>query len=87
MTTLQAALRDGQYAPVARRLIAYYDKLYDAHVLNGSGSGSGTGTRPGAVLDAAQPEELPELDAELVARLVLQRVGEFDAAVSREFQA
>jgi hypothetical protein len=35
---LRAGLRERQYAAVARQLIAYYDKLYDAHVLNGSGS-------------------------------------------------
>lgn len=80
VNALQGALRAREYAGVARRLIAYYDKLYDAHVLNGSGSGSGTGTRPGAVLEAAQPDELPELDAELIARLVLQRVDEFDVS-------
>ena len=48
-------------------------------MLNGSGSGSGSGTRPGAVLEAAQHEDAPCLDAEGLARLVLQRVAEFEA--------
>lgn len=56
----------------------YYDKLYDAHVANGSGSGSGSGTRPGVVLDAAQPADLPTLDAHLVARVVLEQVRRFE---------
>ena len=81
---LVRGLRCGEYEGVAKHLIAYYDKLYDAHVLNGSGSGSGTGERPGQVLDAAQPEELPCLDAELLARLVLERVGEFEVAEAKD---
>ena len=47
-------------------------------MLNGSGSGSGTGSRPGVVLEAAQPEELATLDEEMIARLVLERVAEFE---------
>jgi hypothetical protein len=83
VNTLKAALSDGHYETVARQLIAYYDKLYDAHVLNGSGSGSGTGARPGTVVDVAQSEELAELDAKLVARCVLERVAEFEAQQAR----
>ena len=84
MAELVGALRGGDYERVARALIAYYDKLYDAHVLNGSGSGSGTGSRPGVVLEAAQAEELGEIDAELLARLVLQRVAEFERDEARD---
>ena len=75
---MRGALRDGNYEDVARQLIAYYDKLYDAHVSNGSGSGSGTGNRPGFVVDVAQPEDRAEIDAELLAELVLRRVREFE---------
>ena len=80
VTALKASLRGRRYDAVATELIRYYDKLYDAHVVNGSGSGSGTGCRPGVVLEAAQPDELLALDAPLVAREVLRRVTEFEAA-------
>ena len=33
-------------------MIGYYDKLYDAHIANGSGQGSGEGERCGRVLEA-----------------------------------
>ena len=79
MTELQRQLRAGEYAAVARVLIEYYDKLYDAHTQNGSGSGSGTGCRPGAVLEAVHPEELPKFDAALLAREVLKAVRKFEA--------
>jgi hypothetical protein len=79
VTELQRQLRAGEYAAVARVLIEYYDKLYDAHTQNGSGSGSGTGCRPGAVLEAVHPEELPKFDAALLAREVLKAVRKFEA--------
>ena len=79
VAALQAQLVAGEYEGVAKVLIAYYDKLYDAHVANGSGSGSGVGARPGVVLDALHPPELPELDAPLLARQVLQAVAAFEA--------
>lgn len=79
MTELQRQLRAGEYAAVARVLIEYYDKLYDAHTQNGSGSGSGTGCRPGVVLEAVHPEELPKFDAALLAREVLKAVRKFEA--------
>ena len=77
MTELQRQLRAGEYAAVAKVLIGYYDKLYDSHTQNGSGSG--TGSRPGAVLEAVHPEELPKLDAPLLAREVLRAVRTFEA--------
>ena len=79
MTELQRQLRAGEYAAVAKVLIGYYDKLYDSHTQNSSGSGSGTGSRPGAMLEAAHPEELPKLDAPLLAREVLRAVRTFEA--------
>ena len=82
VAALQAQLVAGEYEGVAKVLIAYYDKLYDAHVANGSGSGSGVGARPGVVLDAVHPPELPELDAPLLARQVLRAVAQFEARES-----
>ena len=78
MQELQRQLRVREYTGVARVLIAYYDKLYDSRTQNGSGSGSGTGSRPGAVLDAVHPPELPELDAPLLAQQVLSAVRAFE---------
>ena len=79
MTELQRQLRAGEYAAVAKVLIGYYDKRYDSHTQNSSGSGSGTGSRPGAMLEAVHPEELPKLDAPLLAREVLRAVRTFEA--------
>ena len=77
---LLEALRGGDYEEVGRALLGYYDALYDKHLLNGTGQGSGDGARPGAVLEAAQPDDAPALDDAELARAVLRRVAEFEAA-------
>ena len=77
---LLEALRGGDYEEVGRALLGYYDALYDKHLLNGTGQGSGDGARPGAVLEAAQPDDAPALDDAELAREVLRRVAEFEAA-------
>jgi hypothetical protein len=41
------------------------------------------GARPGAVRQAAQPDDYEALDATLLARLVLQQVAAFDAAEAK----
>ena len=69
---LVAQLRAREYDEVAA-LLAYYDKLYDTHIHNGSGTGSGAGARVGAVVDAAQPDELEAIDGAR-ARAVPARV-------------
>ena len=65
---------------VGRALLGYYDALYDKHLLNGTGQGSGDGARPGAVLEAAQPDDAPALDDAELARAVLRCVADFEAA-------
>lgn len=45
-----AGLDEGDWRKVADLLLPYYDKLYDKHIQNETGTGSGTGTRQGVIL-------------------------------------
>jgi len=60
-------------------LLGYYDRLYDKHVANATGTGSGTGERSGALLEALHTET-GAFDGEALASEVLRRVYEFDGA-------
>merc|ERR1711871_747001 len=75
---LLAKLRSGDFESVARTLLDYYDKSYDKHIENGTGSGSGVGTRAGHITDVGQDDDLDQLDACGIARQVLARVAEFE---------
>ena len=49
-------LDEGDWRAVADMLLPYYDKLYDKHIQNETGTGSGTGTRQGKILSVGQDD-------------------------------
>lgn len=71
-------LEEQDFEAVARALLGYYDKLYDLHVANSGGTGSGSGRRPGCVVDVSQADDLDCIDDLGLARLILERVAEFE---------
>jgi len=73
------SLKANDVGAVAKGLLSYYDTLYDKHLVNSSGTGSGEGSRAGVVLQVEQPPNQKEVDAELLALGVLQKVAEFEA--------
>mmetsp|Transcript_1201 Transcript_1201/g.2579 ORF Transcript_1201/g.2579 Transcript_1201/m.2579 type:complete len:229 (+) Transcript_1201:61-747(+) len=72
--------RRGDVRGVASVLLGYYDKLYDKHVANASGTGTGTGERSGDIVIAEADPESTRLDEVALARIVLDRVKAFDAS-------
>ena len=74
---LHETLRVGDYTNVARLLLEYYDGLYDKHLRNAGGTGSGSGSRCGILVDV-DPGDSFAFDADRFARLVLEKVQDFD---------
>ena len=57
----------------------YYDKLYDKHVKNSTGSGSGTGVRNGEFIDVVVDESCTEFDPVDTARMCLDALAAFES--------
>lgn len=78
VAALLARLVVGDVRGVALQLLSYYDKLYDKHVENASGSGRGSGARPGCLVEAAVDPAALRLDDQSLAALVLERAAAHD---------
>uniref|UniRef100_A0A7S2RBH9 Rhodanese domain-containing protein n=1 Tax=Rhizochromulina marina TaxID=1034831 RepID=A0A7S2RBH9_9STRA len=76
------ALDSGDCRSVAKMFLAYYDKLYDKHLVNATGTGRGVGQRPGEIVNVEVPEEVPVFDTLAHATSVLQLVRGFSKRTS-----